>query len=77
MVHPEPRDDDAVMVDRGPLTWEPVQLCTDSVQFDSCCIDNVKFDSCRLGSEVEVHDLVTHRRSHIGIVLPGLSKRAA
>ncbi len=32
------RDDDAVMADRGPLTWEPVLLCTDNVEFDSSCL---------------------------------------
>ncbi len=34
------------MTDRGPLTWEPVQLRTDNVEFDPRCI----------GAEVEVHD---------------------
>ncbi len=47
------RDDDAAMADRGPPTWEPVRLSTDSVEFDSSC----------LGAEVEVHDgwTVTHQ----------------
>jgi hypothetical protein len=40
------RDGDAAMADRVPLTWEPVRLCTDNVEFDSSC----------LGAEVEVHD---------------------
>jgi hypothetical protein len=39
-------DDDAAMADRGPLTWEPARLSTDSVEFDSSC----------LGAEVEVHN---------------------
>ena len=43
------------MADGGPLTWEPVRLNTDRVEFDSSC----------LGAEVEVHDgwTVTHQDS--------------
>ncbi len=49
------RDDDAAMADRGPLTWKPVRLSTDRLEFDSSC----------LGAEVEVHDgwTVTHQDS--------------
>jgi len=49
------QDDDAPMADGGPLTWEPVRLSTDRVEFDSTC----------LGAEVEVHDgwTVTHQDS--------------
>ncbi len=46
------QDDDAPMADGFLLTWEPVRLSADRVEFDSTC----------LGAEVEVQDgwTVTH-----------------
>ena len=32
------RDNDVVMVDRGPLAWEPVRLSTDNVFLDTNCL---------------------------------------
>ncbi len=43
------KDDDVVMVDRGPRTWAPVSLSTDRVVFDISC----------LGTETEHHDVWT------------------
>jgi hypothetical protein len=40
------KDNDVVMVDRGPLTWAPVSLSTDRVVFDTSC----------LGTKTEHHD---------------------
>jgi hypothetical protein len=43
------KDDNVVMVDRGPLTWAPVSLSTDRVVFDTSC----------LGTETEHHAVWT------------------